>query len=207
MRRWRIERLPGDAELREIGALLRSGGVVLLPTDTIYGLHATATDPVAVDRIAAIKGRDETKPFVVIAATSADLATLGVDFPPEVQALLDSVWPAPLTAVLPLRRPIPASRGASTIAVRVPALDWLRGLLEETGPLASTSANPSGAPPATSPRDLAHEILDAIDGLVDAGPLAAEPSAIVDFTGGEARVIRSGDFFTQDVWKRLWKSR
>jgi len=206
MRRWRIDLHPGVDERHQIAALLRAGGVVLLPTDTIYGLHALATDPRANERIAALKGRDEHKPFVVIANGSDDLLRIGVTFPPGVREALDEVWPAPLTAVLPLRHPLPASRGTSTLAVRVPALDWLRELLAETGPLSSTSVNRSGEPPAVSPSDCGHDLMEALDGVVDAGPITGEPSAIVDFTGREARVIRRSDFFSQNVWKMLRKS-
>lgn len=198
---------PVDSELREIAARLRAGGVLLLPTDTIYGLHAVATDGRAVARIAEVKGRDEGKPFVVIAASLEQLESIGVVASPNVRDVLHSLWPAPLTAILPLRGPIAASRGNSTLAVRVPSLPWLIALLETIGPLASTSANRSGEPPIESPDQLAHGVQDRVDGIVDSGPLAGEPSTIVDFTGDEPRLIRNGNpFFTQKVWKTLRKT-
>ena len=191
-------------DLPALAATLQNGGVALLPTDTIYGLHALATDVNAIEKLVDMKGRAETKPFVVIGASLEQLEEIGIDVPPDVRPPLLSLWPAPLTAILPLRQPIAASRGATTLAVRVPALDWLRALLEQTGPLASTSANRSGEPPIQSPSELASDLQNALDALVDAGPLAGEASAIVDFTGAEPRFIREGEgLFTQKVRKSL----
>ena len=105
---------------------------------------------------------------------------------------------APLSAVM--------RRGNSTIAARIPALDWLRELLEQTGPLFSTSANRSGKPPITEPSDLEPKLLEQLDGLIDAGRINGKASAIVDFTGTEPRFIRDGDpRFTQFLRKTLSK--
>lgn len=191
----------------DVAQTLLRGGVVLLPTDTIYGLHALADDANAIKRIVEMKGRGEDKPFVVVGASIEQLEQLGSIFTGDTRRALGELWPGPLTAIVPLRRPIAASRGASTIAVRVPALDSLRELLERTGPLASTSANRSGEAPITDPKALARDLQNAIDRIVDEGPLQREPSTIVDFTGNEPRLIRGGEaFFTQKVWKTLRKS-
>lgn len=203
--RWHVTETPSTLQLNEIARLLGEGGVVLLPTDTIYGLHANALDPVAVDRVVDIKGRDE-KPFVVLAASIEQIRTLGVTAAEERLAQLDDIWPAPLTVILPLREAIAASRGATTVAVRIPALDWLRDLVARTGPLVSTSANRSGEPPVTTPDGLARESQQHIDAIVDAGPKTGEPSAILDLTGSEPRFIREGErSFTQNLRKSLWK--
>ncbi|HEX6178318.1 MAG TPA: L-threonylcarbamoyladenylate synthase [Thermoanaerobaculia bacterium] len=207
MRRWHIDDAPTTLQLNEIAQSLREGGVLLLPTDTIYGLHARATDADAVDRIADLKGREETKPFIVLASSIEQLREIGIAADPELLNALDAIWPAPLTAILPLEHPIPASRGASTLAVRIPALDWLRGLVSRTGPLVSTSANRSGEPFATSPDVVARDLHGRMDGVVDGGIRDGEPSAILDLTGSEPRFIREGDrSFTQLVWKTLRKS-
>jgi len=205
-RRWMIRGTPSSEQVREISATLANGGVVLMPTDTIYGLHALARDAQAIDRLAEIKGRD-ANPFVVIANSLDQIQSIGVILSPSNRNALESLWPAPLTAVVPLRESIAASRGATTVAVRVPDLAWLRDLLAQTGPLASTSANVSGAAPASSPAELPRHLLASLDGIVDAGSISGKPSAIVDFTGDEPRLIRAGeDLFTQKVWKTLRKS-
>lgn len=194
MKRWTLDREPSSEQLDEIAATLTAGGVVLMPTDTIYGLHAVAGSR-AVERIVEIKGRDENKPFVTIASSFAAAAKLVTRIPPE----LDAIWPAPLTAILP--------RGDQTIAVRVPAIEWLRALLERTGPLVSTSANRSGEPSITFPGELARDVIDKLDGIVDGGRIDGKASTIVDFTGEPPRVLREGDpGFTQFLWKTLRKS-
>ena len=192
MKRWTVAGEPSDREIEEIAAVLLSGGIVLLPTDTIYGLHAS---PEYAARIAAIKGRDETKSFVMIAASVEQAESLGVVVPDEIR----EVWPAPLTAIL--------NKSNSTVAIRVPDVGWLRSLLEQTGPLISTSANRSGEAPITQPNQLARDLLDALDGIVDAGERDGKASAIVDFTGAEPRVLREGDSrFAQILRKSLRKS-
>lgn len=206
-RRWHIAESPTTLQLHEIAQELRSGHVVLLPTDTIYGLHAVATDGAAVSRIGEIKGRDEAKPFIVLASSVEQLRQVGVEADLNVLDALGSLWPAPLTAILPLREPIAASRGASSLAVRIPDVAWLRHLAETVGPLVSTSANRSGEPPVDEPKQLAHDLQERIDAIVDGGPRSGKPSAILDLTSDEPRFIREGEeSFTQKVRKTLWKS-
>ena len=201
MRRWHIAEAPTSLQLKEIAEVLASGSVVLMPTDTIYGLHAVASNDEAVARIAEMKGRDEKKPFIVLASSVAQFPDLGITAAPEIVTALESIWPAPLTAILP--------RGEKTLAVRIPALEWLRALIERTGPLVSTSANRSGEPAVDRPSALAPDLQKAFGGLdvVDGGVRSGEPSAILDLTGDEPRFIREGHAsFTQKVWKTLRKS-
>jgi tRNA threonylcarbamoyl adenosine modification protein (Sua5/YciO/YrdC/YwlC family) len=198
MKRWHIADAPTNLQLEEIAQALASGSVVLMPTDTIYGLHAVAANEEAVARIAEMKGRDDTKPFIVLASSVSQFPELGITARAELVQALESLWPAPLTAILP--------RGGKTLAVRVPALDWLRALIERTGPLVSTSANRSGEPAVDRPSALARDLQNGLD-IVDGGVRTGEPSAILDLTGDEPRFIREGHAsFTQKVWKTLRKS-
>ncbi|MDP9194147.1 MAG: L-threonylcarbamoyladenylate synthase [Acidobacteriota bacterium] len=207
MRRWQIHEAPSTIQLNEIARTLTSGAVVLMPTDTIYGLHALATDEAAVAHVAEIKGREETKPFIVLAASMDQLETLGISADPGTLLALASLWPAPLTAILPLHAPIAASRGTSSLAVRIPALDWLRELIERTGPLVSSSANRSGEPAVADPSILAKDLYDRLDAIVDGGVRDGEPSTIVDLTSAEPHLLREGErLFTQKVWKTLRKT-
>jgi tRNA threonylcarbamoyl adenosine modification protein (Sua5/YciO/YrdC/YwlC family) len=195
MKRWRVDGEPSDDVLDEIADVLRAGGVVLLPTDTIYGLHAVATNEQAVARIRSMKARGDDKPFVIIASSVEQLEKLGAMIPDA----LRQIWPAPLTAIL--------ASGAKTVAARVPDLPWLRSLLDRTGPLVSTSANRSGEPPITTPEMLADDLFEALDAVLDAGLREGQPSTIVDFTGDEPRVVREGDpGFAQILRKMLWKA-
>jgi tRNA threonylcarbamoyl adenosine modification protein (Sua5/YciO/YrdC/YwlC family) len=194
VKRWKIDDAPNRVQIEEIADVLLTGGVVLLPTDTIYGLHAIRADEDAVARVADIKGRDEAKRFVTLAASIDQLESLGAELPRE----LRNIWPAPVTAVIRC--------AATTVAVRIPDLRWLRALLERSGPLISTSANRSGGPPIVAPQDLDPELLNLIDGVVDAGRREGKASAIVDFTGSEPVFVREGEpRFTQMLRKRLLK--
>lgn len=194
MKRWRIDGVPSDSVLIELAEVLNAGGVVLLPTDTIYGLHAVARNAQAVAHIATIKERPSEKAFVIIAASIEQLEAMGAKVP----EILRTIWPARLTAIL--------AAGDATIAARVPDLAWLRALLIRTGPLVSTSANRSGEEPVTAPERLDAGMQNRLDGLLDQGPYRAEPSTIVDFTASEPRMIREGDpAFAQFLRKTLWK--
>jgi len=195
MKRWRAGGDPSGAVLDELAEVLRSGGVALLPTDTIYGLHAVAADDEATARIREMKGRDGNKPFVIIASSIEQLRTLGAVVPEQ----LSGIWPAPLTAIL--------ASGDTTIAARIPDLRWLRALLDRTGPLVSTSANRSGEPPVTSPEALADDLQTSLDAVLDQGPREGKPSTIVDFTGDEPKLVREGDpAFAQFLRKTLRKA-
>ena len=115
MKRWRVDGEPSADVLDEIADVLRAGGVALLPTDTIYGLHAVATNERAVARIRSMKERGDDKPFVVIASSADQLEQLGATIPDA----LRQIWPAPLTAVL--RRQLGHHRGQRPRHPRGPA--------------------------------------------------------------------------------------
>ena len=180
------------ARLREV---LERGGVAAVPTDTFYALAADPTSERGVARIFGIKGRDDGKPLLVLVSSRRQLERLGISARPEVLERFCRLWPAPLTVVLPLASPIPASRGSRTLAVRMPAAAALRALLDATGPLTGTSANRSGAPSLADPDAVAAAIGSDLDLLVDGGPApGGEPSTIVDATREPPVVLRPGAF-------------
>lgn len=196
MKRWKISGDPTAAIVSELARILEAQGIALLPTDTIYGLHGLAGDSAVAERIAQWKGRPDDKPFVILAANAKQLGDLQVTVP----AVLATIWPAPLTAILP-------TADHRSLAVRIPDRRWLRDLLESTGPLVSTSANRSGEPPITSPAELVGERCEMLEAIVDAGVREARASALVDLTGVEPRWIREGDpRFTQKLRKTLRKT-
>lgn len=204
---WRLEddQLAGET-LAAIQARIAAGEIVILPTDTLYGLHSAADDADAVARIEQIKGR-EGKPFLVLCSDVDQLLSLGCSAAPDLIAFLRSVWPAALTCILPLERPIAASLGRASVAARVPDAEWLRPLLRATGPLLSTSVNRSGEPPAEMPGQIDPAVLSQTSGILDAGRLSGLPSTLVDFTKAPPEVIRQGRFhFTQNLWKTVRKT-
>ncbi len=145
--------------LREAATALRGGGVVLLPTDTVYGLAALT--PKATDDLFVLKGRPADRSIAVLVADRRAAESLADDVPAPLADLMDRHWPGPLTVVLPRTRtpgapPIGGDR--DTVGVRCPDHDWLRRLLAEVGPLATTSANRHAEP---TPPD-AHQVLAAL---------------------------------------------
>jgi tRNA threonylcarbamoyl adenosine modification protein (Sua5/YciO/YrdC/YwlC family) len=193
--------------IERIAQLIRAGEVVILPTDTIYGLHCDAANTKAVDEIFDLKARDKRKPLIVLAHDIDQLRQVGVEMSAQLETMLSSIWPAPLTAILTLRGDLAASGGAPTVAVRIPAVQWLRELIRRTGAIASTSVNVSGRPPVYNTKSIERNMRNRVAAVLDTGPLEAQASTVVDFTGSEPRLVREGEFgFTQELWKRSRKS-
>jgi L-threonylcarbamoyladenylate synthase len=187
--------LASPQELASLRALLARGGVAAVPTETFYALAADPTSESGVSRIFEIKGRDDEKPLLVLFSSRAQLEALGVAARPDLLDRLFRLWPAPLTAVLPLRAPIAASRGSATLGVRMPAAPGVRELLDSVGPLTGTSANRSGEPPMADPDELVHTLGVHLDLLVDGGTTpGGAPSTILDATVEPPRLLRAGAF-------------
>ena len=173
---------------------LRSGAVVVLPTDTIYGLSARIDRPRALQRIREIKGRQEMAPFLVLIPRLEELAALTTR--PPSQAVVDLLWPGPVTVLLPARDNLPAPLVGpqGTVAVRWPATPLVLAILEGLGlPIVSTSINRSGGPPLLEPAAIAREFGAAIDVLVDSGPTPdAVASTVIDLTRDPPVIVRQG---------------
>lgn len=185
----------GGAALRELAALVRSGGVLAIPTESSYGLAVAPRSEEGVRRVFALKGRDADKALPVLLADLEQLKPLGVVTPAAMRERFAALWPAPLTVVMPIEAPIAASGGSATLAVRVPAHAGLRAILRETGPLTATSLNRSGHPPCLDPEEAAREFGAEIDVLVDGGIApGGPPSTLVDASVDPARVLRRGAF-------------
>ena len=174
---------------------LARSGLVVLPTDTVYGLAADAFDPTGVRRLLRAKGRGRDMPTPVLIASSEVLAALTTGVTAEARELADAFWPGGLTLILrqqpSLRWDLGDSRG--TVAVRVPDQYDTIDLLTDTGPLAVSSANTTGMPPATTVEQAQDMLGEAVDVYLDAGPApGASPSTIVDATTDVLVVRRQG---------------
>ncbi|KAA1420846.1 threonylcarbamoyl-AMP synthase [Nocardioides humilatus] len=174
---------------------IQRGRLVVLPTDTVYGLAADAFDPDAVTRLLDAKGRGREMPPPVLVSTATTLDALATKVPAYARALTDAFWPGPLTLVCheqsSLRWDLGETRG--TVAVRMPDHDLMRELLDRTGPLAVSSANLTGQPAATDAAAAAEMLGDKVAIIVDGGECAdAVPSTIVDVTGERPRLLRLG---------------
>jgi L-threonylcarbamoyladenylate synthase len=200
LRRISIETLlASPEELSAARDLLAAGGLLAIPTETHYGLAADPSSESGVGRIFAAKGRDDGKPLPVLFGSRNQLAGLGIDAADERVARYLHIWPAALT-VVPVRAPLPASRGSRTLGVRLPASALLRDLLAALGPLTGTSANRSGEPPLDDPASVERAFAGSIDLLVDGGTTPGGPSStVLDATREPPVVLRAGAHAWADV--------
>jgi L-threonylcarbamoyladenylate synthase len=182
--------------LREAAALLRRGGLVAFPTETVYGLGAHALDPAAVAAIFEAKGRPSTDPLIVHLAAAAHLSDVCVDIPPDAFRLADAFWPGPLTILLPKATQVPdvVTAGLATVGVRVPAHAVAQALLRAARvPIAAPSANRFSRPSPTRAEHVLADLSGAIDMVIDAGPTTVGvESTIVDLTVSPALIRRPG---------------
>lgn len=181
---------PTPAGLRRAARLLRSGGVVAFPTDTVYGLGASVDDEVACKRIYQIKGRPAGMPLILMVAAESQLEGL-VHVDSRAEAMMRKWWPGPLTLVL-------HAPGGATLGVRIPNHRVALELLRHAGPLMTTSANLHGDDPAMNAVEA--EKLSGVMAVVDGGTApGGVASTVVDLTGPEPHVLREGAISTADV--------
>jgi L-threonylcarbamoyladenylate synthase len=175
----------------EAASVLRGGGVVLVPTETVVGLVAAEAGP-----LNEIKGSDPGKPLALLCASAEEAFSLAAEVPPPARSLAEALWPGPLTLVL-------GRRGGGTVGVRVPAGAVAEVLRDYGGPLYATSANPSGGPAPRSLDDVYPEVAAAADLVVPGEPGSGEASAVVDFSGGEARLLRATEAITGETLRKM----
>jgi L-threonylcarbamoyladenylate synthase len=181
--------------LAEASRAVQRGRLVILPTDTVYGIGADAFEPEAVQRLLEAKGRGRQMPPPVLVSAKSTVEALAIGIPEWATALVEELWPGPLTLVLrqqpSLQWDLGETRG--TVAVRMPDHEVALELLSRTGPLAVSSANRTGLPAATD-ADAAEEMLgEEVRVILDAGPTPGpSPSTIIDCTGERGRVLRQG---------------
>jgi L-threonylcarbamoyladenylate synthase len=197
MRRVAIDvRRPEAAALLDAAAVIQSGGIVAMPTDTLYGLAADPFSAEAVDRVFAAKGRAAERALPLVAADIAQIEDQLGPLSPDVRRLAAAYWPGPLTLLVP-KPPSIAERltgGFDEVGVRVPAHAVPRELCRAAGRvLTATSANPSGVPATADPDAVERMLRDRVELLLDAGPSpGGPPSTIVSVSGGSVRLVRPG---------------
>jgi len=190
-----------DQKLLAIADELLAGRIGILPTDTLYGLVASALNQKAVERVYDVKGRAPEKPCIILIADVSDLSHFGITLDSETSKLLNLLWPGSVSIILPLQHYDISNnvvmlsylhRGTETLAFRLPADEPLRNLLRETGPLIAPSVNPEGTEPAISIAGARLYFMDKVDFYLDGGPIKGKPSTLVSLTEGRVRVLRQG---------------
>ena len=185
-----------ENSLKTAGEILKNGGIVAFPTDTVYGLGAAYSNENAVSKIFEAKGRDEGKPLSILVSDISQVELLALEIPEGTKKLMEKFWPGALTVILKKRPEISdkISAGKDTIGIRMPDYSVTLDLIREAGsPLAAPSANTSGKRSSVSAEDVFEDLNGKIDMLLDGGtcPVGLS-STVLDLTGEEPLILREG---------------
>jgi L-threonylcarbamoyladenylate synthase len=203
--------VPDDGAGRALAIeMLRSGGIVALPTDTVYGIAVALDAPGGVEKLFAAKRRPPDKGIMLLLSDAAQAPETG-RWPASAAALAAAFWPGGLTIVVPQRSdaPLPAAltSGAATIGLRVPDHDAPRALAAALGPIPTTSANVSGLPEARTADEIVEQLGDSVGLVLDGGPAHGGPaSTIVDCTVEPPRILRVGAIAVEAVEAALGRA-
>ena len=191
------------SEVEKAVRVLRTGGVVAFPTDTLYGLGANVFDPLAIERLFAIKERPAGLALPVLIDDWRQLEMVAAEVPEEAAVLAKRFWPGPLTLVLTKSAAVPdlLTAGAATIAVRMPDHPVPRAIAAALGsPITGTSANVSGRPDPESLQEVKEQLSGRLGFIVGCGPApAGTASTIVDITNGAPKLLRTGAITLESI--------
>lgn len=182
--------------------MIAGGGVIAFRTDTFYGLGADPLNPDAVAKIRKLKGREDSKPILILVSDDSELDRF-IEPSPLFKKVAASHWPGPLTLIGVSRQDVPAelTAGTNSLGLRLPDDEDVRALVRAcAGALTATSANLSGSPPARTAAEVASYFPDGIDLIIDGGEVTATaPSTVLDVSGVEARLIREGAISLEEL--------
>ena len=190
----------------EAAQCLKSGGIIAIPTDTVYGLGADPFNADAVQRLYTIKGRPDGKPIPLVLSSVDDVHRVAQNLPDYFFHLTDRFWPGGLTIIVEAKDLLPVlTAGGNTIGVRIPDNPLLLKILQAFGgPAAITSANLSGEPPATSPQEIGETLASRIDVIVDGGKTPGPiPSTVYDISVSPPIIRRHGVISEETLAKEL----
>ena len=189
--------------LREAAEVVRRGGLIIYPTDTVYGLGCDPLNPEAVEKVFQAKGRGR-KPLPVLASDMEDVERIA-ELSGIASRLAEVFWPGPLTLVLPRKPVLPDALtcGLPSVGVRIPGHDFAIELIRACGGLlVGTSANKSGRPPPRTAQEALEELGEMVELIIDGGPAPlGVPSTVLDLTGPEPRLLREGPIGLSDILK------
>ena len=183
---------------------IKNGGVVIFPTDTVYGIGCDPYNENAVKKIYEIKNRDSTKPLPILGYSKRVLENI-VEFDETASRIAEKFWPGGLTMILPLKddKLKKLSRGTNTLAVRVPNNKCVLAFLKKCELVVGTSANISGKEPFTDPQNIENDVIDCDIFLNDGIIQSSGASTVIKIENGEIRILRSGDISENDLVEEL----
>ncbi len=197
-----------DEALEKSVFILNKGGLIVFPTDTVYGLAAKFDEVEAIERIYQVKGRDQTKALAVLVANLDQIKIISHGISQNARKLIDYYWPGAMTIILEKRMDLKTPLSIdNSIGIRIPDDPFVRQLSERIGPLATTSANRSGFPSTTKIDEVLDQIGDRIDLIVDGGEIEGGiPSSVVDCRGEEIKILREGAIPKEEIYHKLTTS-
>ena len=174
--------------------VLNSGGIGVIPTDTVYGVVCSTFSKDTIERMYSVVKRYLDKPFIILISDISDLQKFGIEIDPALEEKLQKVWPGKVSVILPCidEKFTYLHRGKESLAFRLPDDKSLQDVLKQTGPLASTSANPQGLPTAQTIEEAQNYFGDAVGFYVDGGELSPTPSTLISFEKGKMKILREG---------------
>ncbi len=206
MKRYFLSQNNLNSILKEVAELLRLERVGAIPTETYYGLACNPFSQRALERLVAIKGREEGKPILLLLGRLDDLLLVAERLPPLGLKLVKLFWPGPLTLVLPAKKNLPKliTAGTGTVGVRLSSLELTRKIAQAFGgPITGTSANKSNEPPISDPEELLKNLPD-LDFILDAGKTEGKaPSTVVSVVENRLELIREGAIPFEEIKRRL----
>ena len=199
-----------EEDIQQAAEIIKEGGLVAFPTETVYGLGADALNPEAVGKVYAAKGRPSDNPMIVHISSKNDLSRLTFEITDDIRKLMDAFWPGPLTMVVPAAPVVPrvTTGGLDTIAVRMPSDPVAAALITSSEtPIAAPSANLSGRPSPTSARHVIDDLDGRIDAIIQGGDCQVGiESTVVDMTGAVPAVLRPGIITAERLSQALGKT-
>lgn len=187
---------PDPRVLAQAADVVLRGGVIVYPTETLYGIGANAGNAEAVSRVAQVKRRKESKPILAIVDSREMLGRLAALIPDSAVPVMEKFWPGPVTIVFKAHKglPVELTQGTGTVGVRIPSSNVCLELLRHCGcPLTSTSANRSGEPAHRSMEEIKEALYEGVDLFIDAGPLPdSKPSTIITVATEPPQLVREG---------------
>ena len=199
-----------EEDIQQAAEIIKEGGLVAFPTETVYGLGADALNPEAVGKVYAAKGRPSDNPMIVHISSKNDFSHLTFEITDDIRKLMDAFWPGPLTMVVPAAPVVPrvTTGGLDTVAVRMPSDPVAAALITSSEtPIAAPSANLSGRPSPTSARHVIDDLDGRIDAIIQGGDCQVGiESTVVDMTGAVPAVLRPGIITAERLSQALGKT-
>lgn len=182
--------------IKKIALSLENGSIGIIPTDTQYGIVTSALKPESVEKIYSLRKRSSEKPMIILISQVTDVLDIGLRPTKEQLNLMQKVWPNPVSLILPVTKTnlIYLHRGKKSLAFRIPAIKWLKELLDISGPLVAPSANFEGEKPATTIDEAKNYFKDQIDFYLDGGELNNPPSTVISLINNKYNIIRQGSY-------------